>query len=216
MRFGGFDRFIHWLTAMSFILLGLTGLNLVFGKGLLLPLIGPEAFASLTQLGKLVHNYVSFAFALGIVLMFLFWIKDNFPSTLDLRWFVQGGGLIGRKHPPADRFNAGQKLVFWATVLGGIALSVSGYIMMFRPIEIAIAGMQLSSIVHGITGLVMIAIIVAHIYIGTLGMEGAFDAMGRGEVDLNWAKEHHGVWVDKVAIKRPQDISGGRAPAAAE
>jgi formate dehydrogenase subunit gamma len=216
VRFGGFDRFIHWLTAMSFILLGLTGLNLVFGKSLLLPLIGPEAFASLTQLGKLVHNYVSFAFALGIVLMFLFWIKDNFPSTLDLRWFVQGGGLIGRKHPPADRFNAGQKLVFWATVLGGIALSVSGYIMMFRPIEIAIAGMQLSSIVHGITGLIMIAIIVAHIYIGTLGMEGAFDAMGSGEVDLNWAKEHHGVWVDKVAIKRPQDISGGRAPAAAE
>lgn len=216
LRFGNFDRFIHWTTATSFLVLGLSGLNLVFGKSLVLPLVGHEAFASLTQLGKFVHNYVSFAFALGIILMFLTWVKDNFPNAMDIRWALQGGGIIGSKHPPADRFNGGQKLIFWATVLGGGALAATGYVMMFRPLDVAVSGFQFATVVHGLTGLVMFAIIIAHIYIGTIGMEGAFDAMGRGDVDLNWAKEHHGVWVDKVAVKRPEDISGGRSPAPAE
>lgn len=216
VRFGGFDRFVHWVTATSFLVLGMSGLNLVFGKSVLLPLLGPSAFANITQIGKFLHNYVSFAFALGILLMFVTWVKDNFPTGLDVRWFLKGGGLIGSSHPPADRFNGGQKVLFWVTVLGGIALSVSGYIMMFRPVDVAISGFQLATVVHGVTGLVLVAIIIAHIYIGTVGMEGAFDAMGRGEVDLNWAKEHHGVWVDKVALSRPQDISGGRAPSPAE
>ena len=216
LRFGNFDRFIHWTTATSFLALGLSGLNLVFGKSLLLPILGPDVFSSITQAGKFVHNYVSFAFALGITLMFLAWLKDNFPGIIDVRWALQGGGIIGSKHPPADRFNGGQKLIFWTTMLGGIALSVSGYIMMFRPNDILISGFQLATVVHGLTGLIMFAVIIAHIYIGTVGMEGAFDAMGRGDVDLNWAKEHHGVWVDKVALKRPQDISSSRAFTPAE
>jgi formate dehydrogenase subunit gamma len=216
VRFGDASRFAHWLSATSFVALGLTGLNLVFGKSLLLPVIGAEAFTTVTQAGKFVHNYVSFAFALGIILMFVMWVKDNFPSGRDITWFARGGGLVGGEHPPADRFNGGQKLIFWSTVLGGIALSVSGYVMMFKPVTVAIAGLQLATIVHGMVGLIMVAIIIAHIYIGSVGMEGAFDAMGKGQVDLNWAKEHHSVWVDKVAKNRPSDISGGRTPAPAE
>jgi formate dehydrogenase subunit gamma len=216
VRFGSVSRFAHWLSATSFIALGLTGLNLVFGRSLLLPVIGPEAFTTVTQAGKFVHNYVSFAFALGILLMFVMWVKDNLPSGRDVTWFAQGGGLIGSKHPPAERFNGGQKIIFWSTVLGGVALAVSGYLMMFKPIDVAIGGLQFATIVHGVTGLIMVAIILAHIYIGTLGMEGAFDAMGKGEVDLNWAKEHHVLWVDRVAKTNPKDISGGRSPAPAE
>jgi formate dehydrogenase subunit gamma len=131
-RFGSASRFAHWLSATSFMLLGLTGLNIAFGKSVLLPVIGADAFTTVTQAGKFVHNYVSFAFAIGIALMFVMWVKDNLPSGRDITWFAQGGGLVGSKHPPADRFNGGQKLIFWTTVLGGIALSVSGYIMMFR------------------------------------------------------------------------------------
>lgn len=220
VRFGWLSRFVHWLTATSFLALGLSGLNLVFGKSILLPVIGPSAFSSLSQLGKFVHNYVSFAFALGIILMFVMWVKDNLPALRDIRWLAQAGGLLGIGHPPADRFNAGQKLMFWSTIIGGVALSVSGYIMMFRPESVAVSGFQLATIVHGVTGLVLVAIIAAHIYIGSVGMEGAFAAMGRGKVDLNWAKSHHSIWVDKVAKNRPQDITqniaGGRAPAAAE
>jgi formate dehydrogenase subunit gamma len=211
VRFGSMSRFAHWLSATSFMLLGLTGLNLAFGKSVVLPVIGPEAFTVVTQAGKFVHDYVSFAFALGIILMFVMWVKDNLPSGRDISWFAQGGGLVGSKHPAADRFNGGQKLIFWSTVLGGIALSVSGYLMMFRPSDIAINGFQLALIVHGVTGLIMIAIIFAHVYIGSLGMEGAFEAMGKGSVDLNWAKEHHSVWVEKVAKNNPEAISGTRA-----
>ena len=215
-RFSGLGRYAHWTAAASFILLGLTGLNLVFGRSLLLPVVGPEAFASLTQAGKFVHNYISFAFAFAIALMFVMWAKDNLPKGSDIRWFAQGGGLVGSKHPPADRFNGGQKLIFWSTVLGGAALSVSGYVLLFIPPEVVVAGLQLATVVHGLVGVVMVAIIIAHIYIGTLGMEGAFDAMGTGRVDLNWAKEHHSIWVDKVAMKRPQDITGGRVSAPGE
>jgi formate dehydrogenase subunit gamma len=216
IRFDWLSRFVHWLTATSFIALGLSGLNLVFGKSILLPIIGASAFSGISQFGKFVHNYVSFAFALGIFLMFVMWVKDNLPSARDITWFAQGGGMIGKGHPAADRFNAGQKLMFWSTIIGGVALSVSGYIMMFRPESVALAGMQFSTVVHGVTGLILVAIIAAHIYIGSVGMEGAFDAMGKGTVDLNWAKSHHSIWVDKVAKDRPQDISLARAPAPAE
>ncbi len=198
-RFGGVDRFAHWLTSVSFILLGLSGMNLTFGKTLLLPIIGASAFTSLTYAGKLIHNYVSFAFALGLVLMFVLWVKDNFPHPRDITWFAKGGGLIGHEHPPAGRFNGGQKLIFWSVILGGAGIAWSGYLLMFPFRFTDLAGMQFAGLLHGVLGLVLVGIIIAHIYIGTLGMEGAFSAMGTGQVDLNWAKEHHSVWVDQVA-----------------
>jgi formate dehydrogenase subunit gamma len=198
LRFNGFERFVHWLTAVSFIILALTGLNIVFGKSLLLPLIGPEAFTTVTQYGKYAHNYLSVPFTLGIVLMLLIWIRDNVPNRTDVTWFAQGGGLIGSAHPPAKRFNGGQKVIFWSVVLIGGAIAVSGLLMMFPFYNTTIAGMQLATLVHGIGGIVLTAIIIAHIYIGSVGMEGAFDAMGSGEVDLNWAREHHSLWADKA------------------
>ncbi|MFZ4807767.1 MAG: formate dehydrogenase subunit gamma [Hyphomicrobiaceae bacterium] len=198
-RFGSVDRFAHWTTATSFILLALTGLNVTFGKQVVLPIIGPEAFTVLSQFGKYVHNYVSFAFVLGITLMFLLWTKDNIPGPRDIKWILKGGGLIGMGHPEADRFNGGQKAIFWSTILGGAALAVTGYILMFPFQFTDIAGQQLANIVHGIAGVILVAIIIAHIYIGSLGMEGAFAAMGSGKVDVSWAREHHSVWVDKVA-----------------
>ena len=205
-RFGGLDRFAHWLTAISFLALGLSGLNLTFGKSLVLPLVGAETFTMITQAGKFVHNYVSFAFVLGLVLMFLLWAKDNFPHPRDIVWIVKGGGLIGNAHPAAGRFNFGQKLIFWSVILGGAGLSVTGYALMFPfsfPVIGAIqfndvGGLQAANMVHGLLGVVLVAIIIAHVYIGSLGMQGAFSAMGSGEVDANWAREHHSVWADKV------------------
>ena len=209
VRFGSVERFAHWLSATSFVILGLSGLNISFGRALLLPLVGPETFSSVTQFGKFSHNYVSFAFALGIVLMFVMWVKDNLPAWSDIRWIAQGGGFVGLGHPPADRFNAGQKMIFWSVFWGGLVLSVSGYILMFPFTVTDIGGQQAANVVHALAGVVMIAIIIAHIYIGTVGMEGAFEAMGSGNVDLNWAREHHSIWVEKVA-------PGGDKPAPAE
>ncbi len=196
-RFNGFERFTHWLTASTFIILAISGINLTFGKTLLLPLIGPEAFTTFSQWGKYAHNYLSFPFAIGLICIFFIWLKDNIPNKVDVEWLKQGGGIVGKKHPAAYRFNAGQKVVYWIVVLGGFAVAISGYLLMFPFYGTGIAGMQLAQIIHGIVGVLMIAAMLAHIYIGTIGMEGAFDAMGTGEVDLNWAKEHHKLWVEE-------------------
>jgi formate dehydrogenase subunit gamma len=212
VRFNAFERFVHWMTAMCFIVLALSGLNITFGKELLLPLMGPQAFATFSQWAKYAHNYLSFPFTLGVALMFLMWIAWNFPSGVDFRWIREGGGIVGSKHPPARRFNAGQKAIYWIVVLGGGAAAVTGYLLMFPFYATDIAGMQTAQMVHGIVGLIFMAIMLAHIYIGTIGMQGAFEAMGKGEVDVNWARQHHSLWLEKET-KKGRVPAGGVAPA---
>jgi formate dehydrogenase subunit gamma len=200
-RFTSFERFSHWLTAVSFVVLGFTGLNITFGKVLLRPWIGPDAFSALAQIAKYVHNYFSFSFVLGLVLIIAMWMKDNIPDKVDVAWFRNGGGFIKSKHAPARRFNAGEKLVFWGALGAGVAVAVSGYLLLFPFYVTNIFGMQIAQAVHGIVALLFIAMILGHIYIGTLGMEGAFEAMGTGEVDLNWAREHHDLWLEEELAK---------------
>lgn len=196
LRFGGFDRFVHWLTATSFIVLGLTGLNVTFGRYVMLPWMGPETFAAIAVMGKLVHNYVGFAFIVGVVLTFLIWVKDNIPSGTDLAWLAQGGGLFAKgSHPPSRKFNAGQKFIFWTVVIGGAALAYTGIGLIFPFAFMGMQDLQFAVLLHAGIALAMIGVIVAHIYIGSLGMEGAFDAMATGYVDENWAREHHSIWV---------------------
>ena len=222
-RFAGIERFAHWLTATSFIVLAITGINLVIGTNYILPLIGKETFAMLTGYGKLAHNFLGFSFLVGITLMFVLWVWHNFPHPRDIVWFLQGGGIVGMGHPKAGKFNAGQKIIFWVTILGGVSLGMSGLALMFPyqfdffakttpylntwfGLELPTAftpiqEQQLNQTWHGIVGIVMTAIIMAHIYIGSIGMRGAFAAMGKGRVDLNWAKEHHSLWVEKLRSK---------------
>jgi formate dehydrogenase subunit gamma len=230
-RFGFLDRLAHWLTAVSFIILGLTGLNTLYGRYVVKPVIGPDAFAALSLFSKYIHNYVAFAFMAGLVLILVLWIRDNIPDRYDWIWLKKGGGMFSRRsHPPARRFNAGQKIMFWLVILGGISVSLSGVALLF-PFEFALFGktfeflnifglglpasvspieeMQLAQVWHGIMALFLVTIIIAHIYIGTVGMEGAFDAMGSGHVDANWAREHHSVWVAELE-------RGGERPLPAE
>jgi formate dehydrogenase subunit gamma len=217
VRFNAFERFVHWMTAVCFIILGVTGLNITFGKDLLLPYIGPEAFTAWSQWGKYAHNYLSFPFTLGVVLTILMWLPWNFPTRADVQWFKQGGGMVGHQHPPAYRFNAGQKLLYWFVALAGLAIAITGYLLMF-PFYYAtdIAGMQIAQVIHSLVGVVFVALIIAHIYIGTLGMEGAFEAMGSGTVDANWAKQHHSLWVEQQQAKgrvSPPSAEGKMQPA---
>jgi formate dehydrogenase subunit gamma len=199
VRFNAFERFVHWLTASTFIILGITGLNITFGRALILPWMGPEAFSAWSEWGKYAHNYLSFAFTIGVVLMFLMWIGQNFPTAADMQWLKMGGGM-GKKggHPPAWKFNAGQKLLYWFIVLGGVAMIVTGYILIF-PFSwgLGVGDMELAQVFHGVIGVLFIALILAHIYLGTLGMEGAFESMSQGTVDVNWAKEHHPLWYEE-------------------
>ena len=239
-RFNGLERFGHWLLATSFIILALSGLNILYGRYFLPDLIGAEAFAQLSIAGKWAHNNVAWAFMLGLVLVFFMWVAHNIPSRVDLQWIAKGGGLFSKGvHPDSRKFNAGQKIIFWATILLGASISMSGIALLF-PFETAmmaktfsflnsigiteIGGFQFDpnvtpmqeqqyqTIWHAIVSMAMIAVIIAHIYIGSVGMEGAFDAMGSGQVDLNWAKEHHNLWVEEV--QAAQKNAQGAAPAA--
>lgn len=232
-RFNSVERFAHWLIGVSFIILAITGLNILYGRYIILPVVGKEAFAVIAQAGKWAHNHVAFAFAIGIVMVFFLWVKHNIPGKLDLQWIAKGGGLFSKNvHPDSKKFNAGQKLIFWSVVLGGASLTASGWALLF-PYETAMFSktfatlnvfglglptdlsplqeQQLQTIWHSIVSLVMIAIIIAHIYIGSVGMQGAFAAMGSGQVDVNWAKEHHNLWVEEVEQKSRRAPRGGMA-----
>jgi formate dehydrogenase subunit gamma len=222
-RFSAIERFGHWLLAISFIILGLTGLAMLYGRPVLIPVVGKQAFAAFMAYGKIAHNLLGFAFMAGLALTFVTWVAHNLPGRHDITWLLKAGGLFSKNvHPHARKFNAGQKIIFWSTMLLGVSLSLSGIALLF-PFELHLFGKtfaalnvlglnlpteltplqetQLSQLWHAAISLVMMAVILAHIYIGTLGMEGAFDAMGSGQVDLNWAREHHDLWVEEVALR---------------
>jgi formate dehydrogenase subunit gamma len=208
VRFNGFERFVHWLTASTFVVLGITGLNITFGRSLLLPWMGPQAFSTWSEWAKYAHNYLSFAFTLGVVLMFLMWIGKNFPTAADIEWLKRGGGIVGDDHPPAHKFNAGQKILYWLIILGGAAMIISGFMLLFPfYYGLNVGDMQTAEVFHGVVAMLFVALIIGHIYIGTIGMEGAFEAMGEGTVDLNWAKGHHSLWVE-------EEMQGGSAKTA--
>jgi formate dehydrogenase subunit gamma len=201
LRFNGFERFVHWLTAVTFVILGITGLNITFGRALLLPWMGPEAFSTWSEWAKYSHNYLSFAFTIGVVLMFLMWVGQNFPTAADAEWVKMGGGMFDKEdktHAPAWKFNAGQKILYWLVVLASAAMIISGFMLMFPFYGgLNVGNMELAEVFHGVVGMLFVSLICAHIYLGTLGMEGAFEAMSDGSVDLNWAKEHHNLWVEE-------------------
>lgn len=228
-RFKPIERFGHWLLAGSFVALGVTGLLTLMGRQFLIPVLGPETFATLAAGSKWIHNNISWAFMLGLVMTCIMWIKHNIPNKLDIKWLLAGGGIFTKSHPSAKKFNAGQKIIFWTVMILGFSVSLSGLSLLF-PFEIvmfadtfafinSIAGtnfptvlapheeMQYANIWHSIVAFVMMVAIIAHIYIGSVGMEGAYDAMGNGQVDLEWARQHHDLWVAEVEANQAKGES---------
>lgn len=235
-RFKSVERFGHWLLAGSFIVLGITGLLSLFGRLIIAPYLGKVPNAVLLDLGKWLHNVVAWAFIVGLVMIIVMWVVHNIPNRSDLTWLRQFGGIIGSAHPPAKKFNAGQKLIFWSVVLFGASISLSGVSLLFPyelplfaktfgilnatglselmglgvlPVDLAPQEeMQLAQAWHAILAFVLMAIIIAHIYIGSVGMEGAYDAMGSGEVDEAWAKQHHSIWLEEVQGQQAETSKG--------
>jgi formate dehydrogenase subunit gamma len=217
LRFDVLERFVHWLTAVTFVILGITGLNITFGRVLLLPWMGPDAFSAWSEWAKYVHNFLSFGFTLGVLLMFVMWIARNLPTAADVQWLKQGGGMFDKTnstHAPAHKFNAGQKILFWLIILASAAMIISGFMLLFPFYSgLTVGNMELAEIFHAVVGVLFVALILGHIYLGTVGMEGAFGAMADGNVDLNWAKEHHNLWAKEEMQKVGAGKSGAMRPA---
>jgi formate dehydrogenase subunit gamma len=214
-RFTGLEMIVHWTVAISFCVLGITGLIMLFGKHLLLPIMGYTLFAWLTQLGKNLHNFIAPLFIVSVVAMIVLFIKDNIPRGYDLRWLANAWGYMARgKHLPSGRFNGGEKVWFWVGVVGlSIAVSWSGLILLFPNFDQTRAVMQDAWVIHAIAALIYIAIALGHIYLGTIGVAGTYGNMRHGWTDETWAKEHHEYWYNDV--KSRKRAPGGAVPAGA-
>jgi len=195
-RYSPIERANHWLTAGSFVVLALTGLHITFGALLLRPIIGAEAFTALSSAGQAAHQYVAFAFMLGLAVMLVVWLRDNLPARVDWAW-LRAGGPLAKGHPPAGRFNAGQKGLYWLVIGGGLLSAISGILLMAPGLLDNVTAQQWAHVVHAGLAMVLIATIIGHIYIGTIGTEGSFEAMADGEVDWNYAREHHSLWLEE-------------------
>jgi len=208
-RFGGFERVAHWCAAITFCIMAITGLIILFGKIVLLPWMGYTVFAFIAAVSKNLHNFVGILFILSLIATIIAFVRDNVPRAADLKWVATAGGLFGGGEVASGRFNAGEKGWFWLGVLVlGIVVSVTGLILLFPNFDQTRATMQVANVVHGIGAVLFMVLGLGHIYMGTIGMAGAYRAMRTGYVDETWAKEHHALWYD--------DIKSGKIPAKTE
>ena len=201
LRWPLFDRIVHWVVAVTFIVLAITGFSLLFGRSVLIPLMGKEGFAAYAAVAKPVHDYLSPEFIVGLVVMLLMWIGQNVPNKYDLEWLRKGGGYVGKAHPPAGFVNAGEKIWFWALFVFGIVLMVSGFYLLFPNLGFDRTQMQWAQMFHSVSALVLTGFVFGHVYLGSLGNEGSFEGMIGGEVDENWARQHHNLWYEELKSK---------------
>ena len=215
-RFTPFEQAVHWCTAISFVILGLSGLIMLFGKHVLLPVIGYTLFAWLTALAKNLHNFVGPFFMVSVLVMIFTWIRDNLPRAYDFQWFAKAYGFFMKgEHIPSGRFNAGEKGWFWIGVVAlSVVVSYTGLILLFPNFDQTRATMQEAWVWHAVAALIYIAMSLGHIYMGTIGVEGSYQSMRSGAVDETWAREHHSIWADEMRSGRPA-AGGGAVPAGA-
>jgi formate dehydrogenase subunit gamma len=209
-RFSAFEQVAHWTVAISFCILGISGLVMLFGKYVLLPVIGYTLFAWLTALCKNLHNFVGPFFIVAVAIFALTFVRDNFPRMYDLHWFRKSWAYVtGREHVPSGRFNGGEKVWFWVGVVGlSVVVAWTGVILLFPNFDQTRAVMQDAWVGHASAAILYIALALGHIYLGTLGVEGAYTAMRTGYVDETWAKEHHEIWYREVKSGQSAAASG--------
>ena len=198
-RFTPFERYVHWVLAISFSILGITGLIIMLGKYVLLPVIGYTLFGWLTQLSKHLHNFAGPVFVVSLLMFIVMFVKDNLPRFYDIGWLLKAGGMISGEHVASGKFNAGEKMWFWGgVVVLSLIVSASGLILDFPNFDQVRVVMIQANVVHAVAAGAVMAISLGHIYLGSIGLEGAYDAMRYGYVDEAWAKEHHEYWYNDI------------------
>ena len=215
-RFTPLERSAHWANAIAFCALAISGIVMAFGKFFLLPIMGSTLFGWLTYALKNVHNFAGPLFAVSLIIVFFTFVKDNLPTKEDITWIVKGGGLLSGHEVPSHRFNAGEKVVFWAGVLGlGFIVVASGLVLdkLIPGLIYERGTMQIAHMVHAVATVVMMVMFMGHIYMGTVGMQGAYKAMRTGYVDETWAKEHHELWYDDIQAGKIPKQRSATAPA---
>lgn len=193
-RFRRVQIVVHWVLAGSFLFLGLTGLILLFGRSLLIPLLGHQAFSVLASLSRYGHNFVGPLFLLSVLAMLVVLVRRNLYEKGDLQWMLTAGGALGKSHPSIGFFNLGEKCLFWMVIGLGLVISVSGLVLVTPNFGQGRVIMEASHLVHVSSALGLIALSFIHMYLGLFGIEGALESMTSGYVDINWAQAHHDRW----------------------
>ena len=205
-RFAPLDRYAHWLLAITWVTLAITGLVLSLGKSVLLPLIGYTLFSWLAILAKNLHNFVGPILIVAVPFLFIRFVRDNGVGIDDVKWFLNLPGYFKGHEHPSGRFNAGEKLVFWfVLVILSTVLIASGLVLVFPNFDQTRSTMQLANVVHMVAAYIAISLALVHIYLGTIGMVDAYKAMRYGYVDESWAKHHHALWYADVAAGRARE-----------
>lgn len=207
-RFTPFERAAHWSNAIAFVVLAVSGLVMAFGKFILLPLMGATLFGWLTYVLKTAHNFAGPLFAVSLAIVFFTFLRDEIPRRGDMLWLRKGGGMLSGDEVPSHRFNAGEKVVFWAGVVVLGAISVGSGLVLDKVIpglDYTRGNMQVAHMVHGVATILMMVLLIGHIYLGTVGVRGAYKGMRSGYVDEGWAREHHALWY--------ADVKEGKIPA---
>ena len=200
------ERVLHWYTASLFILMAITGLSLLFGRAILIPWLGLEGFGAYAAFAVTLHNYLGPFFMVGVLLELISWFRYSIPNQTDVEWFKQGGGVVGHKHPSAGHMNGGEKIWYWFIATFGVAVCISGLALHFPNFVQSRETLQLANVIHAVCAMIWLAIAFGHMYIGTLGTEGAIEGMTTGYVSVEWAKQHHSLWYEQVSRR-------GEAPA---
>lgn len=206
IRFDRTQRWVHWVAAIAFVVLALTGLVIAYGKKIMLPWMGHEVFAALALGSKWLHNIAGPVFVIASLVMFVVYLRHNHFERADWAWLRRLGGLRDGSHPPAPYFNAGEKLWFWIGVTAlGLVMAVSGLMLNFPYVgEVGAVSaltryqLQWAQVIHLLAAAAYIALGLGHVYLGTLGSPQAWRAMAHGPVDAAWAREHHRLWYDEV------------------
>jgi formate dehydrogenase subunit gamma len=197
-RYSLAERILHWITAVLFVLMAITGLSMLFGRAVLIPVMGYSSFSSYLQASKLVHNYCGPFFLAGVVIEIAVWIKDNVPNKMDLIWLKKLGGIVGKgPRPHAGKVNGGEKAWFWIVVIAGLGVGITGLILDFPNFGQSRLTMQIAHIIHASLAVLFIAASFGHIYMGTIGAEGTFEGIWSGKVDASWAKQHQDLWYEE-------------------
>ncbi len=227
LRFGLIERFAHWLLALSFLVLAITGLNILFGRDVVKSLVGYIAFAKIAYYGKVIHNFTSYAFIAGLILVVVLWIRELVPLRFHRTWLTRSGGEFSSgDRPKAQRFHTGQRIFIWFLIITGALMSYSGICLIFPysfapfsdvfavlnligfglPSDLsALQELQLAHVWHGVIAIIMIVVVVGHIYLGSVGIEGAIDAVTSGQIDENLARQHYSNWVAELDLETPPD-----------
>jgi formate dehydrogenase subunit gamma len=203
LRFDLAQRVIHWTMAALFLVMAFSGLILLFGRVAIVPYAGHTAFSVLASAAMQAHNLFGPIFAVATVALSFAFVRGNLPSLVDLKWILRAGGFFGG-HASADRYNFGEKMWFWTAVIAGIALSVSGVLMLFPDALGTRDQLQFGNITHVIAAVAFIGFAFGHVYLGTVGTEGSLEGMVGGSVDKNWAITHHDIWA-KRALSEDKD-----------